>query len=545
LERDVVPMGNFLNVTTNENGDRYYIMNYHYFKKIEYISYKDNYENDTVKEYLKLNKFNDSNIKNLENKLEDNLETCTQFINNTFVYIPQAVCLVSRYPFAKQMEKCLEAILKMIVDSNVSNDEIYKFTQHLTCEIPIPPPFGKILFYIPYHPQSIEIYGEKELPQTNYNAKILLEYFSIENIISIHHLMLLEQKFLFVSSHVSRLFEVTESFLHLLFPMNWINTYIPVLSEEMIKYLQSFMPFVMGIEESMLKIATPFLDSDETIYIVNIDKNIIDSNFNKKGKKLNKRKILRNLPELPDSNNEELSNELKRFKKVSNKLTPDKALKTLRDIFMKSMIMLFGDYKKYVAYIDGSPLFNTESLLKNRHNKNKSFYDELTQTTIFRQFLQQDNINSNSYFQNMILRYNSSINTSRRSSSVKRTSTVNDAMENENQNSSLGNIINNINIGVLNRKYSGVDNLNTDSISSRIHNSDEMDQYMVRPFCLNDNIISTELFKMEEIIAEKYKYKNMNVKIISGHKNLNFDQVGRTFNRFILNDHNSGNSKIY
>jgi hypothetical protein len=538
-------MENFLNVITTENGERYYIMNFHYFKKLEYISYKDNYESDPVKEYLKLNIFIDTNNKNLENKLEDNLQTCTQFINNTYVYIPQALCLVSRYPFAKQMGKCLESILKMIVDSNVTNDEIYKFVQHLTCEIPIPPSFGKILFYIPYYPQSIEIYGQTELPQMNYNTKILLDYFSIENIILIHHLMLLEQKFLFVSEHLSRLSEVTESFLHLLFPMNWINTYIPVLSEEMIKYLQSFMPFIMGIEESMLKIATPFLDSDESIYIVNIDKNVIDSNFNKKGKKLSKKKVLRNLPEFPETNNDELNNELKKLKKVVTKITPEKANKTLRDIFIKSMIMLFGDYKKYVTCIDDYPLFNTETLLNNRLAKNKSYYEELTQTLIFRQFLQQENMKSNLYFQNMTLRYNSSINTSRRSSSVKRNSTVNEAMENENHNSSHGNIINTVNIGIFSRKNSAVDNMNTESMSSRIQNSDDMDQYMIRPFCLNDNNLSTELFKMEEIIAERYKYKNMNIKIISEHKNLNFDQVGKTFKRFILNDQNLSRSKLY
>jgi hypothetical protein len=540
-------MENFINVITNENRDTYYIMNFHYYKKIEYITYTELYECDPVKEYLKLIKFMDTNIKNLESKLEENLQTCTQFINNTWVYIPQAICLVSKYPFAKQMEKCLESILKMMVDASVSNEEIYKFVQHITCEIPLPPPYGKLMFYIPYNPISIELYGQRELPQMNFNPMILFDHFNMETIISIHHLMLLEQKFLFVSKNVAKLTEVTESFLHLLFPMNWIstNTYIPVLTEDLLRYLQCMQGYVMGIEESMLKLASPYLDSEDTIiYIVNIDKKIVEAYCNKKGKKLLKKKANKGLPDLPETNYIELTNELKKLKKHAKQIGVDKSHKTLRDIFIKSMIMLFGDYKKYVSYIDGYPLFNTVELLKYRQTGNKLFYEELTSTMIFRQFLQTDQTNPSLYFQNMTLKYNSSINTQRRSASVKRTSTVFEALENE-QNTSHGNI-NTINGGgIFSRKMSGVDNLNTDSISSRIQNSDDLDQYMVRPFCLNDNILSSELIRMDEIIAERYKQKYLNIRVITEHKELDFNKVGRAFKRFVFNDQIYGRSIFY
>jgi hypothetical protein len=139
----------------------------------------------------------------------------------------------------------------------------------------------------------------------------------------------------------------------------------------------------------------------------------------------------------------------------------------------------------------------------------------------------------------MMLKYNSSINTQRRSYSVKRTSTIIEAIENE-HNTSQGNMPN---IGIFNRKYSGVDNLNTDTMSSRIQNSDEMDPYMIRPFCLNDNILSTKLMRIEEILDERYKHNNRNIKIIVEDRNINFDTVGKTFKRFIFNDPTFGRSK--
>jgi hypothetical protein len=72
----------------------------------------------------------------------------------------------------------------------------------------------------------------------------------------------------------------------------WIHTYIPVLSEEMIKYLQSFMPFIMGIEMNLLNTAKQYLNEEETIYLVYIKKNLVDISSNRKGKKLKRRELL-------------------------------------------------------------------------------------------------------------------------------------------------------------------------------------------------------------------------------------------------------------
>jgi hypothetical protein len=62
----------------------------------------------------------------------------------------------------------------------------------------------------------------------------------------------------------------------------------------------------------------------------------------------------------------------------------------MREIFVKSFIKLFGDYSKYCAVIDDIPVFNTESFVLNRHQKDSNFYSELTETQLFNLFLQTD-----------------------------------------------------------------------------------------------------------------------------------------------------------
>lgn len=74
--------------------------------------------------------------------------------------------------------------------------------------------------------------------------------------------------------------------------MKWVNTYIPILSEKMIKYIQSFMPFIMGLEKSMFDIAKNYMDQED-IYLVFINRNLIELcvHTNKKTQKINKKNL--------------------------------------------------------------------------------------------------------------------------------------------------------------------------------------------------------------------------------------------------------------
>jgi hypothetical protein len=60
----------------------------------------------------------------------------------------------------------------------------------------------------------------------------------------------------------------------------------------MIKYLESFMPFVMGMHECLFQNAKSFLDEYDDIYIIHIKKNLIDITSNKKGKKMKKKELM-------------------------------------------------------------------------------------------------------------------------------------------------------------------------------------------------------------------------------------------------------------
>jgi hypothetical protein len=108
-----------------------------------------------------------------------------------------------------------------MADTKSYDEDILKQILYLTREIPIPPLNKKLCFYIPNDNEFIEIVAPiyKDLPLINDNLLNLLEIFSIENIMIIHNLMLLEQKILFVGDEYCQLSEVIESFTTLLYPI--------------------------------------------------------------------------------------------------------------------------------------------------------------------------------------------------------------------------------------------------------------------------------------------------------------------------------------
>ena len=67
----------------------------------------------------------------------------------------------------------------------------------------------------------------------------LLKYFNIDNLVIIFRLMLFEKKILFIDNDYTRLSLVTDNFISLLYPFQWIHTYIPIMSDQMLKYLET------------------------------------------------------------------------------------------------------------------------------------------------------------------------------------------------------------------------------------------------------------------------------------------------------------------
>lgn len=363
-----------MNLIHNEKGDKYYIVSFFYYKKMNLKKFIERHKTPDLK-------------KELEIILQKNIT------NDLTIFVPESVSLISKFPFINQMSQCVKAIVSIN-----DNTKLNLFINHIINQVPVPYQNQKIKFYTPIKSSPIKLVSPFILNNANFKADNIFEYFSIEHIITIFYLSLLEQQLLFIDNDHSLLSSISFLFANLIYPISWIDTYIPILSLSSISFLQSIVPFIMGSNEYLFNYAmeNSYIGeqySPRVVYI-HIKNDIITMDakdiFKKKG--MNRKNILKNLelPPLPD-NIEKLIN--KKLSSIKRKIDSKKNINFLREIqniFCDVMITILGKYNEYFFIIDDCPIFNKENYIESQRSEDRRFYKEFTETQTFLQFLSME-----------------------------------------------------------------------------------------------------------------------------------------------------------
>ena len=387
------PYNTFLNVIRNEKGEIYYIVSYHYFRKMDINEFDKKYKINPLKEYTKFQNINDKDEKFDVLKFQKNLDIVSKFIGCEVILIPECITLVSRFPFINQMKECLEIMIQL------NEDDLNNLVNHLTNEIPIPYKNQRLLFYIPYNTKAIELVSPFKPSMVNCITCNILKYLSIENIIKIYHLTLLEQKILFIDNDYQLLSNISFAFINLIYPFFWSDIYVPVLSLSSVRFLQSIIPFIMGTDEFLFKYSlnNDYIDrkNENNIVFVDIrhDEITLNTEHILKKKFSWKKDIIKvlKIPKLPNDIEKYLTKKLKELKNINinNVYIVERKI---REIFMRAFIMMFGNMQIFTFIKDNDmPIFNTEFFLLSKKNDEKPFYKEIFQTQNFAQFLFSEN----------------------------------------------------------------------------------------------------------------------------------------------------------
>ena len=403
-EQDPITVKNYSTPITNQQGERYYMMTYHFYFRMLNSQYSKSYEMHPLKHHLM--RFGDGYLgldkldKKTTETIQENLELCQELGFREVVYVPYCLCLISKYPYIKQMEKCLQSIYCVISDfSSNSAKDINDIILFLIKSLPVPMINTKIKFYLPFSTTGVELICPKykDMSILNYNLSSLLRIFTIDDIIRIFKLMLFERKILFVDKEYNRLSEVTDSFISLLYPFQWIHTYIPIMSDQMIKYLETFLPFVNGISESLMPIVRDTLiENEDEVYIIYVYNKEISANLAFKKKKFNVRDhIDKTVPSLPKHLQKKLQENLKKIKKQIDERSgniensSEMIDMSIKNAFIEIIAEMFHDYKKYLINLDEDDVvFNGNSFVENRSKEDNLFYREFIETQLFQQFTQ-------------------------------------------------------------------------------------------------------------------------------------------------------------
>ena len=390
----------FFNLIKNEKNECFYLATLQYFIKMTNQEYIMKYRFNPVTYVLDKIK----NINNKDKKFKNNMKNISNLLNNSYVLVPESISLISKYPFFISMEKCLRCLISL-----QKKDDMNNLINHLINEVPTPKKGYQIQFFIPriekplilnhqynkFLSNNNNINNNKNklnnniLSSSQINMKILLEKINIENIIMIFQLLILEQKILFLENDYQILSEISSVFTELIYPLIWTNPFIPVLSTKTVRFIESPVPFIMGIDEYLLKYAIELKYINPLTEIIIF--NIMDNKFisTKSMKRIHKKEIFKEfqLPIMSSKVREYIEKELKDIKKqVKSSKEMDKQI---RLVFLKAMIMLIGDYNNFIFYTeDEMPIFNKAAFVESHKDKTSQFFlNEMVKTQIFNQFL--------------------------------------------------------------------------------------------------------------------------------------------------------------
>ena len=91
------------------------------------------------------------------------------------------------------------------------------------------------------------------------------------------------------------------------------------MSKELLKYLQTPLPFIMGIESDLFKIAEEYLNYEDDVFLIYIDKNEIKP-YQFKEKKVDKQFLKeKEIEYFPEDNWNQIYSNLKEIQKTISK----------------------------------------------------------------------------------------------------------------------------------------------------------------------------------------------------------------------------------
>ena len=604
------PQQTFYTVIKNPKNedDIYYMATLQYFVKITKKDFDEKYSNLNTLQ-LFLNETSSSKlVSNTDKKFKELFQTISHLMMNNIVLIPESISLISKFPFLNQMDSCLKCII------NLPKTEMNQLISYIINEIPYPSINKTVTFYLPRTVVPLQLYNINNIEDniTNINLTVIFDYLSIDNIVLAFQLVLLEQKILFVDNNYKLLSQIVFAFMILIYPLMWVNPYAPVLPLEMIKYIESIVPFIFGLDEYMLDYAMKNVlqvGSNDNIVVVNVHKNTIGVIKLTKVLTMSKKELLRELelPDIPDkvgsflvktlkdvkkkykqykdtynNNNNTHNNEhtyLSSYDKVNEYLKEYNDInKHIKDVFVKAMIMLIGDYHNFTFITnDKMPLFNEEAFLNTHTQKDmKCYLKEFISTQNFYQFLFHSrnkckNYLDMSYFISILSKHQNLINTQQvrqRSTSVKNskrlsnkntnrrfslskpTITTTQAISNHlnssfhntngNHNKSSLNLITNPHLRQTSSSSLCVDNNNNHSNTSTYKTTSSnvtlynrtMKKFLLVPYFLNDNkfILKNEITEQIYTMLQKKNAKDVNLVeshcfVISNQKEYQFEHI--------------------
>ena len=310
------------------------------------------------------------------------------------LWLPKCIGFLSRNDVSKPYRRALAFIIerKKVMDPNIPS-YMKLFTQR------IPSLKDGFSVKLLIGKASLSLNGRKQnsFPSNGKSLKLLLKYLHPETIVEVWKHMLLESNIVILGDNVSQITETEDALHSLLYPLQWVQPFIPILFVGILESLQAPFPFFAGLPRPLYSAAV-IGENDSDILLVDITAStavVLPSVSSKKQKKKAVKPI-----ELPPLVKETLNEKLRELERLMKEEKKGFDKYYMQKLFVDSIIYIFKNYEQHTSYLINSvPNFNTKAFLSERpQKKEKTFYNAVISSQMFTYFLQRQESKELKYF---------------------------------------------------------------------------------------------------------------------------------------------------
>ena len=385
---------NFMFSFKNQYNEKFYLLNYFTYKKIPLEDYYSEYRE---KEENKINKKEEESETPTGNKIEN---------PKGFAYIPFCFCLISKFFYINQLHNCLKSIYSLYCRIKNENDYLVlrDLISFLINSIPIPPLNKEISFMIPcifdYIKLDCPVFKGYHLLNTNFYP--VLRCFNIANdtpskfsILYPLRILLNEKSLIIMDKNENRLTKFCDAFLSLLYPFEWIYTYIPIVNEKNFSKIDLNHPFLIGINMSLIDKVEQLIESiksKDEVFLLYVYDGYTDFDIGSSlscSSSVNFDEIFRKtITDFPDT---ELYWGIVRIMKEKSALAIKSYSNEAKNINREFQKILMTFFSEFISYIG-----------KTKEKKRKLFYSNLAKTKIFNNYIKNQYNENLQYFQDFM-----------------------------------------------------------------------------------------------------------------------------------------------
>ena len=177
-------------------------------------------------------------------------------INHKNYYLPYALSIWSPVNNCEAFKNILTEFYRIMKSTNKDianstlinyhNLEIIHMIIFLT-DIILPPYNSKMILNFRFSSIELNFPSITQIPNNEEYIQLLFDCLEISAIIKLWCSVLSEKHIIFLANQGYLLFAITQGLLSLIFPFTWLYTYIPILPVNLIDYLDSPIPYIIGI----------------------------------------------------------------------------------------------------------------------------------------------------------------------------------------------------------------------------------------------------------------------------------------------------------